>query len=77
MADVADTLARIFTDPTHASNRLKRPATRTCLNCGATWKSRIALLADRLHCTPACETEYTERWAGFLTGQSWPEAKED
>lgn len=50
---IADRLHAVFTDPTHPTNQLKRPAKRSCIVCGETYRSRVSLLADRGYC-PDC-----------------------
>lgn len=49
-------LIAAWTDPSNPDNWLKRPATRTCIHCGARWKTRLALLA----CSPYCSDECSE-----------------
>lgn len=48
-------LVAMMTDPANEANWLKRPATRTCIHCGATWKTRLSLLCCSAYCSPACE----------------------
>lgn len=48
-------LVAAFTDPSNEANWLKRPATRTCMHCGGTWKTRLSLLCCSPYCSPACE----------------------
>lgn len=53
--EIADRLVTLFTDPTHPSNQLKRPARRTCVHCGETYRSRVDLLADSGVCADCLE----------------------
>lgn len=65
----ARVLVARFTDPSREENWLKRPATRTCLGCGTTWKTRLSLLASPVYCTPECEQEARRRLEGALSGR--------
>jgi hypothetical protein len=67
----AKILVSVFTDPTHPINQLRRPAVRTCqrFGCANTWKSKVALLADKQFCSCECAKlaqEETEKLRALL-----------
>lgn len=61
-------LVAVMTDPSNPDNWLKRPATRTCLHCGGTWKTRLKLLACPVYCGDECR-QAAEALYEELTGE--------
>lgn len=62
-------LLTAMTDPSNPDNWLKRPATRTCMHCGTTWKTRLSLLACSRYCSDDCR-EASRQLFETLTGET-------
>lgn len=56
--DLLENIALALTDATLPANKLKRKATRKCLNCTAPYKSDVSLLCDNGFCSEVCRDEY-------------------
>ena len=55
--DLAEVLAQRFLDPMNPFNRLKRPALRSCIDCGDQYASVVSVIADERLC-PDCFADH-------------------
>ena len=51
---LAQWFANRLTDPSLSCNQLKRPAIRTCVHCGNTYRSTVSILCDSGYCSDVC-----------------------
>lgn len=64
-AEVDRTMRALFarwTDPASPVTWLKRPETRTCLQCRRRYISKVSLLAVGPWCSPACRQKAAAKW---------------